>query len=251
MNTDIGVGSGVIFETDPSQNSALLLTNYHVIEGATIVSVVVNDSSTHAGEILGFDRLRDLAVISICCRSDFKALAFGDTSDVRVRDEVVAIGYALGIPGPATVTRGIISALRYEPDTDRWLLQTDAPINPGNSGGPLLSLSGEILGINTFGYETTSSGRPVEGLAFAVSEVTIREALPNLKGSTPIAPPTPIPQPEAPGGIYTNEMYWYAIDIPTRWQVDASSAESVSIWDPLTGATVWVSFEERPCQDLC
>ena len=126
----------------------------------------------------------------------------------------------------------------------RWVIQTDAPINPGNSGGPLLSSSGEILGINTFIVRYTSSGIPVEGFGFAVSAVTVQRVLPILK-ETPARPfPTPTPLPEAPAGIYTSETYWYTIQVPTGWRLDSSDDQAVVMWDPTSWATVWVSIKE-------
>ena len=86
----------------------------------------------------------DLAVVSICC-GRFHTLPFGDASRLEPGDEVVAIGYALGLSGEATITRGIVSAMRYVPDYRSDVIQTDAAINPGNSGGPMLSMAGEIL----------------------------------------------------------------------------------------------------------
>jgi hypothetical protein len=157
---------------------------------------------------------------------------------------VIAIGYALGLEGPATVTRGIVSAIRYMSDADRWVVQTDASINPGNSGGPLLSASGEILGINTYWVRTTQAGEDVEGFGFAVSEVTIKAVLPGLTAGTPIVYSTPTPVPSAPGGIYTSEKHWYSIDVPAGWKVDFSDDDNVAIWNPLTGATLWVNAKE-------
>jgi S1-C subfamily serine protease len=187
----LGVGSGVIFETNAPARSAFILTNYHVIEGASSIKVVVNDSATYTGSILGMDLQRDLAVLQICCSKSFQSLPFGDASQVQVGNTVIAFGYPLDIEGPATVTRGIVSAVRHDDETDRWVIQTDAPINPGNSGGPLLSLSGEILGINTFGIRQTASGAPVEGVGFAVSEVTVRARLADLKSGDFAAVPDP------------------------------------------------------------
>ena len=142
-----------------------MVTNEHVVEGQSRVSVTVNDSTTYSGTVLGVDAVRDLAVVSICC-GDFTALEFGDAAGLEAGDEIVAIGYALGLSGEATVTRGIVSAVRYDSRFLSDVIQTDAAINPGNSGGPMLSMSGQILGINTFGYDETQSGRPVEGTEF-------------------------------------------------------------------------------------
>ena len=107
------------------------------------------------------------------------------------------MGYPLGLPGEATVTRGIVSAARYDSEYRSFVIQTDAAINPGNSGGPMLSKSGEILGINTFGYDETQSGRPVEGLSFAISETTVQQHIPTLQAGTPRPTPMPTRRPAA------------------------------------------------------
>ena len=190
IQTSSSSGSGVIFETQGQ--TGYVITNHHVVEGSVQVNVTVNDSTTYRGSVLGTDSVRDLAVVSICCGS-FLALPFGNVDTLQPGDEVVAMGYPLGLPGQATVTRGIVSAIRYDPSHLSDVIQTDAAINPGNSGGPMLSLSGEILGINTFGYEQTRSGRPVEGLSFAISQTTVRARIFVLRAGTPI--PTPMPTP--------------------------------------------------------
>ena len=190
IQTSSGSGSGVIFETQGQ--TGYVITNHHVVEGEVQVSVIVNDSTTYRGSVLGTDSTRDLAVVSICCGS-FRALPFGDASTLQAGDEVVAIGYPLGLAGEATITRGIVSALRYDSAHRSDVIQTDAAINPGSSGGPMLSMSGEILGINTFRYERTDSGRPVDRLGFAISEQTVREQIPTLRARVPT--PTPAPRP--------------------------------------------------------
>ena len=194
IDTGSGSGSGVIFETQGQ--TAYVVTNHHVVEGEARVNVTVNDSAVYSGTVLGTDAVRDLAVVSICCGS-FKALPFGDAAALRPGDAVVAIGYALGLQGQATVTRGIVSAIRYESAYSSNVIQTDAAINPGNSGGPLLSMSGQILGINTFRHEETEGGRPVEGLGFAVSGTTVQALVPALKAAPPAPTPAPTPGPTA------------------------------------------------------
>ena len=104
------------------------------------------------------------------------------------------MGYPLGLPGEATVTKGIVSAIRFDQTNQRLVIQTDAAINPGNSGGPMLSEMGEILGINTFRREETESGRPVDNVGFAIAAPTIQEQLHTLK---PAPSPTPEPTPES------------------------------------------------------
>ena len=105
------------------------------------------------------------------------------------------MGYPLGLPGEATVTKGIVSAIRYDESHQSLVIQTDAAINPGNSGGPMLSETGRILGINTFRQEETQSGRPVDNVGFAVAAPTIQEQLHTLKTAPPSSTPTPTPTP--------------------------------------------------------
>ena len=194
IQTSSGSGSGVIFETQG--RTGYVVTNHHVVEGDVQVSVIVNDSTTYSGSVLGTDSIRDLAVVSICCGS-FQALPFGNAAALQPGDEVVAIGYALGLPGEATVTRGIVSAVRYDSAYRSDVIQTDAAINPGNSGGPILSVSGEILGINTFRYDESQSGRPTEGLGFAISGTTVQQQTPTLRAGPPAPTPTPTRRPTA------------------------------------------------------
>ena len=194
IQTSSRSGSGVIFETQG--RTGYVVTNHHVVEGEVQVSVIVNDSTTYSGSVLGTDSIRDLAVVNICCGS-FQALPFGNAAALQPGDEVVAIGYALGLPGEATVTRGIVSAVRYDSTHRRDVIQTDAAINPGNSGGPILSVSGEILGINTFRYDESPSGRPTEGLGFAISGTTVQQQIPTLRAGPPAPTPTPTRRPTA------------------------------------------------------
>ncbi len=187
IETPEGSGSGVI--VDAFDDIGMVLTNYHVVDDASVIGVEVEDSDYYKGHIEGFDADIDLALVSICC-GDFLPLTFGDVSSVKPGSEVIAIGYPLGLPGEASVTRGIVSAVRSEGGYE--FIQMDAPINPGNSGGPLFSPFGEVLGINTFSLTET------EGLGFAISERTIQAVLPQLREQTllanaPTTPPTPTP----------------------------------------------------------
>ena len=183
-----------------------MITNHHVVEGFGRVSVVVNDSSSYQGTVRGIDHVRDLAVVSICC-GRFQALPFGDASDLEAGDEVVAIGYALGLLGEATITRGIVSATRFDAAHQSEVIQTDAAINPGNSGGPMLSPAGEILGINTFRYDESDSGRPVEGLGFAISEKTVRARIPALKAVRAAPTPTPTRRATPTPATWTSDSF--------------------------------------------
>ncbi len=192
IETNTGTGSGAIFDTQGQ--TGYVITNHHVIEDASQVTVIVNDSSRYPGTILGSDPTRDLAVIRICC-ARFTTLPFGNASNLKTGDEIIAIGYALGLQGQATATRGIVSAIRYDTEYRTNVIQTDAAINPGNSGGPMLSPDGKILGINTFRIDQSGSGRDAQGLGFAISGTTVQQLIPTLQTAQPRPTPTPTRRP--------------------------------------------------------
>ncbi len=234
IETYSGTGTGFIFETISEtalRQSALVLTNYHVVEDTSDIKVQVNNSRIYSGRVIGYDIIRDLAVLEICC-DRFQALTLKDSSGVKSGNEVVAIGYALGYSGSATVTRGIVSAVRWNPDHQSWVIQTDAPINPGNSGGPLLLATGEVVGINTFRDIRDNA----QGLGFAISQRTLQGVLPDLKrgiriaSSTPTSAPTPTPTPNLTGSrwrTYTNGAYDYTLSVPRGWQIDDRDKSAV------------------------
>ena len=204
IDTVSGSGTGVIFETQGQ--TGYVITNQHVVEGAAEVNITVNDSAVYPGTVLGTDPVRDLAVVRICCGS-FTKLSFGDATALEPGDEVVAIGYALGLSGQASITRGIVSAIRYDSEFLSDVIQTDAAINPGNSGGPILSMSGEILGINTYRIDEAESGRVAEGLGFAISERTVRARIPTLKVAQAGPTPTPTRRPPATPAAWTSGRF--------------------------------------------
>ena len=207
IENSTGTGSGAIFETQGQ--TAYIITNQHVVDGDAEVSVIVNDLAYYRGTVLGTDTDRDLAVVRICCGS-FSKLFFGDASRLQPGDEVVTIGYALGLPGEATITRGIVSAIRYHPGYRSEVIQTDAAVNFGNSGGPTLSMSGDILGINTFGP------RDSEGLNFAVSGTMVQQRIPALMTAQAVPTPTPMPPP-TPTPVYTGDWTYFGPDCPSAY----------------------------------
>ena len=179
------IGTGFIYATDPEDKSARLLTNYHVIEGMSQLHVMVKDSDWYEATIIFRDARRDIAVLEICC-ADFVSVPFADSSHVFAGDEVIAIGYPLDdemprllppgrpiVPGEATVTKGMVSAFRYDSRADAQFVQTDTAVNPGNSGGPLFTLEGRVLGMNTWGLSYWG----LEGLNFSVLETTMQQKL--------------------------------------------------------------------------
>jgi archaellum component FlaC len=137
-------GSGVIIDS-----RGYVLTAYHVVSGAVSILVAISTGETFIATLLSSNENLDLAVLKMNTpRTDFKAATLGSSANTRVGDEVVAIGYPLSLPGQASFTSGIVSAIRNELGV--ILIQSDAAVNPGNSGGPLVNTTGEVIGIADF-----------------------------------------------------------------------------------------------------
>ncbi|MCH2502502.1 MAG: trypsin-like peptidase domain-containing protein [Dehalococcoidia bacterium] len=173
QSTGFGSGTGVIFD-----ESGLVLTNNHVIEGGLKITVTQDDGTQVEAEIIGADRLSDLAVLRLP-GDGYPSLPLRENGSLRAGDWVIAIGNALALPGGPTVTVGVVSALgrsiESTPGVTLYdLIQTDTSINPGNSGGPLIDLGGNLVGINTVVLRG-SSGVSVEGIGFAVDVETAQQ----------------------------------------------------------------------------
>ncbi len=164
----ISAGSGIIIGMNNSD--IMIATNAHVIDSATALSVTFADNTTVEGSLVGEDSENDLAVVSVPIKalseetlSSIRVIAIGDSDEVKIGEQVVAIGNALGYG--QSVSAGYLSAKdRGTQDSAVGLLQTDAAINPGNSGGALLNMNGELIGINSAKYADTA----VEGMGFAI-----------------------------------------------------------------------------------
>ena len=185
-------GTGFIFRTiddeGPDKGAAYVLTNFHVIEEISDLRVLVGDTAFRQATIVSTDPRRDLAMLRICCSSEWTAVEFKDSDDMYPGDEVIAIGYAFSsilgphkfrpgrdiVHGAATITRGIISAFRYDAHMDAQMVQHDAPINPGNSGGPLFSRDGRVVAVNTYVLDPLLFA---DGMGFAVLETTAQERI--------------------------------------------------------------------------
>ncbi len=168
-----GAGSGVIISSD-----GYIVTNNHVIDGATSITVTLRDKTTYDAELVGTDSIVDVALLKIDAK-DLKAATFGDSDSLKVGDKAVAIGNPLGQLG-GTVTDGIISALDRDVVIDGEtmnLLQTDTAINPGNSGGGLFDGQGALVGV----VVAKSSGEEIEGLGFAIPINDVIDILDDLK----------------------------------------------------------------------
>jgi putative serine protease PepD len=167
-NGGIGAGSGVILTSGGE-----VLTNAHVVQGATAVRVLVDGETTpRTATIVGADPSADLALLQLGGDDGLPTVELGEPFDVAVGDDVVAIGNALGLQGGPTVTRGIVSALDRSLETAAGVLsglvQTDASISSGNSGGPLVNVDGEVIGINT-AVAANSRTTAAENIGFAIA----------------------------------------------------------------------------------
>ncbi|MEC5230660.1 serine protease HtrA [Bacillus inaquosorum] len=168
-DTESGSGSGVIFKKE--NGKAYIITNNHVVEGASSLKVSLYDGTAVTAKLVGSDSLTDLAVLQISDDHVTKVASFGDSSDLRTGETVIAIGDPLGKDLSRTVTQGIVSGVdrtvsmsTSAGQTSINVIQTDAAINPGNSGGPLLNTDGKIVGINSMKI----SEDDVEGIGFAI-----------------------------------------------------------------------------------
>lgn len=186
-----GSGSGII--VGKNDEALLVVTNYHVIEGADTVSVSFIDGSSLEATVNGYDSDRDLAVVSVPLDDisddtleEISIATIGSSDDLKVGEQVVAIGNALGYG--QSVTTGIVSAKNRRLDDSASdaedgvnLIQTDAAINPGNSGGALLNMNGEVVGINSAKLASTT----IEGMGYAIAISDVSDVLEELMNETP------------------------------------------------------------------
>ena len=173
----VSTGSGFILSED-----GYVVTNFHVVEGASSVKVVLYDEKSHAAELVGYDKTNDLAVLKVDAQ-DLDPVELGSSDGLIVGDQVVAIGNPLG-ELTATLTVGYVSAKERTIDTDGTvinMIQTDAAINSGNSGGPLFNMKGQVVGITTAKYSgSSSSGATIEGIGFAIPMDDVTKSLDEL-----------------------------------------------------------------------
>jgi len=181
VRSDAGSGTGFVIDGDGS-----IVTNAHVVEGTSEVSVRFDDSGRSVrAEVRGTDQSSDLAVLRVDpsdVGTSLKPLPLGDSDRVQVGDLAVAIGYPLGLD--RTATAGIVSGLGREIRAPNGfsidkVIQTDAPINPGNSGGPLIDARGRVIGVNS--QIATAGSRGNVGIGFAVPSNTVRQVVPQLE----------------------------------------------------------------------
>ncbi len=164
-------GSGFVISED-----GYILTNYHVIENSDTITVVMNDKTTYDAKIIGYDESSDIAVIKIEAEG-LSVVTMGNSDELRVGDDVYAIGNPLG-ELTFSMTRGIVSALsrnvRVESGNAMHLIQTDCAINSGNSGGALFNKKGEVIGITNAKYSSSGGGASVDNIGFAIPVNSIK-----------------------------------------------------------------------------
>ena len=171
-----GAGSGIVLD-----QRGHLLTNYHVVENAREIDVLLFDGSSHPATVVGFDPATDTAVLKVAAPPEqLHPVTFGSSADLRVGQRVFAIGNPFGLE--RTLTTGIISSLNRSLPTKsgraiKSIIQTDAAINPGNSGGPLLDSSARLIGMNTAIASRTGQS---SGVGFAIPVSTLARIVPQL-----------------------------------------------------------------------
>ena len=183
-----GAGTGIVLTADGE-----VLTNAHVVDGASVIHVrLAGGSRSRTATLVGADAAADLALLRIDGASGLPVATLGTSSSLAVGDDVVAIGNALALRGGPTVTRGIVSALDRSLDTRSGtmtgLLQTDASISSGNSGGPLVNALGEVVGINT-AVASGGGGTAAENIGFAIAVDRAQPVLERLRAGTVAAEP--------------------------------------------------------------
>jgi S1-C subfamily serine protease len=159
VGTEYATGSGMVIDT-----SGYVLTCNHVVEDVQSAIVMFMGGEQYEATVVGRDEFRDLAVIEITGSGlDLPIVSLGNSANLDVGEDIIAVGYPLGLEGEVTVSRGIVSAFRNIDGVN--YIQTDAALNPGNSGGPLINLKGEVIGIANFKLV----GEAVEGMSFAIA----------------------------------------------------------------------------------
>jgi S1-C subfamily serine protease len=179
---ETGEGTGIIISPD-----GYILTNAHVVNGASTVTVSTSSSGKALpATVIGADAAHDVALIHLDSGGgSLPAADLGRSADMRVGDDVVAIGNALGLRGDPTVTRGIVSALNRTVENLTGMIQTDAAINPGNSGGPLVNSAGQVIGINT---AVAADGAQNIGFAIPIDAAkALADRLKSGQGAAPTA----------------------------------------------------------------
>ena len=191
ISTSRGTGTGWIYRVDRN-GKAWILTNEHVVRGEQTVAVRLSgNGGIRAGSLVGVDDIRDLAVLTICCKSSWRALPTVSANSVRIGSDVVVLGFPDDRVGlDLSVTTGVVSSFGFHDESRAWLIQTDAALNPGSSGGPLLNAQGQVIGVVSARVDPAQG----ENIGFAIAMRTVEEELDYLEvRATVMASPTRTP----------------------------------------------------------
>lgn len=218
-----GSGSGVVYEY--SNNVAYMITNHHVIDGASEIQVIFPDQTSVSAILIGSDQYSDIAVLQ--AQVDFvpSVATIGNSDLLKSGEPVLAIGSPLGIEYAGSVTQGVVSATNrtvsvdlngdYQDDWDMNVIQTDAAINPGNSGGAFVNSVGELVGITSMKFSDTS----VEGMGFALPINDVMDVVQELRESGEIIRPILGVSGVYLGNLSFFEMSYYRIDTDLNYGV--------------------------------
>ena len=171
VHTDVGQGSGAIISSD-----GYVVTNHHVIDGASQATLLSSDGSTYTVSLIGSNEEQDLAVLKISENETFQSFKFGDSDKLKTGQKVVALGNPAGLD--FTATEGIVSSPDREAGDGFRYIQTDTTLNPGNSGGPLINSAGELIGIVVFkleGFEELNFAIPSNRAKSVVEDIADRD----------------------------------------------------------------------------
>ena len=192
--------------------TGIILTADHVVKDATVATIEFSDGRKLEGTVKGRHLGGDVAVVSVGA-SNLPVLKLGDSAALRPGDNVIKIGYALGLKGEPSATTGIVSAMRTETRTKVDYIQTNAQANPGDSGGPVLNMQGDVVGIVVSKYV----GAGVEGVAYATAANVVAPFIAKLVNGQNVCPPVPTIRQ---GQTYRNNTHGYTVTLPegSHWQ---------------------------------
>lgn len=188
-------GSGVIYKK--SGDTAYIVTNNHVVSGASALQVIMSNGKKVEAQLVGTDATTDLAVLKINAANVKTVASFGNSNDIKAGQDVLAIGSPMGSEYANTVTKGIISAPKRtisasssQSGTSTTVIQTDTAINAGNSGGPLINMAGQVIGINSMKLASDSQGTSVEGMGFSIPSNEVVRVINQLVANGKITRPS-------------------------------------------------------------
>jgi S1-C subfamily serine protease len=222
VKVEDGEGSGMIID-----KQGYVLTNNHVVWMLESATVILSDRTELEGQVVGRDEAKDIAIIKVD-KGDLPVVKLIDSDRLELGDDIVVVGFPLAIEGDPTISKGIVSAFRNDEDRGATYIQTDAAINPGQSGGPLITLRGEVVGINSWKY----IGIGLEGLNFAIATNSVVPILSRVMGGETIP---------APMVTYTNKEAGYSILYPASWYLDDADPTEVLVTTPTEDARIIMS----------